>query len=294
MTTTAQVPPAVFIWRRVHSLMGLWLVLFLIEHLLTNSQAALLFGQESQGFVRLVNLLHNMPSLQILEVALIGIPILIHLVWGIGYCLEARFNSLPLMRRFPSLPKYGRNQGFTWMRLTAVIIGVGVVAHVIQFRFVRYPIALHRGKESLYFSKLGKDEKLPLLAQTLGVQIYDLEQVRQVQKEGEGGAFARALTKRTLGDGHVIAVSPDFGTAALLNVRDVFKSPLYVALYSIFVLATCFHAGHGFWTFLITWGVILKQTAQDRLYPVALAVGALLAALGLIAIWGTFWVTSYG
>lgn len=33
--------PSAFIWRRAHSLTGLWLVLFLIEHLLTNSQAAL-------------------------------------------------------------------------------------------------------------------------------------------------------------------------------------------------------------------------------------------------------------
>ena len=53
--------PSAFIWRRVHSLMGLWLVLFLMEHLLTNSQAALLLGDNGKMFVQMVNGLHNLP-----------------------------------------------------------------------------------------------------------------------------------------------------------------------------------------------------------------------------------------
>ncbi len=46
-----------FIGRRVHSLMGLWLVVFLTEHLIVNSQAALWIGDDGHGFVLLVNFL---------------------------------------------------------------------------------------------------------------------------------------------------------------------------------------------------------------------------------------------
>ena len=51
MTAATAVIPRAFIWRRLHSLMGLWLVLFLGEHLLTNSQAALWLGDNGKGFV---------------------------------------------------------------------------------------------------------------------------------------------------------------------------------------------------------------------------------------------------
>ena len=57
-----------FIWRRVHSLMGFWLVLYLILHLLTNSQAALWIGDDGNGFVRMVNSLESLPYLQVVEI----------------------------------------------------------------------------------------------------------------------------------------------------------------------------------------------------------------------------------
>lgn len=67
MTAAAAAIPKAFIWRRLHSLMGLWLVLFLIEHLLTNSQAALWLGDNGRGFVNMVNAIHNLPYLEVIE-----------------------------------------------------------------------------------------------------------------------------------------------------------------------------------------------------------------------------------
>src|SRR5271170_4851053 len=85
--------PSAFVWRRLHSLMGLWLVLFLMEHLLTNSQAALLLGENGKMFVQMVNSLHNLPYLQVIEIFLLGVPFLIHMVWGVQRLFTAKANS---------------------------------------------------------------------------------------------------------------------------------------------------------------------------------------------------------
>src|ERR1700733_2092312 len=85
--------PRAFIWRRLHSLMGLWLVLFLIEHLLVNSQAALILGENGKGFVEMVNKIHGLPFLKAIEFVLLGIPFLIHMVWGVKYLFTAKSNA---------------------------------------------------------------------------------------------------------------------------------------------------------------------------------------------------------
>src|ERR1700722_19847692 len=93
-----------FIWRRVHSLMGFWLVMYLILHLLTNSQAALWIGDDGHGFVRMVNALESLPYLHAIELIFIGIPLAIHLVWGVHRALTAKPNSGTL--------KYSRNRAY--------------------------------------------------------------------------------------------------------------------------------------------------------------------------------------
>lgn len=331
MTTTIHSIPGAFVWRRIHSLMGLWLVIFLFEHLLTNSQAAILLGEHGQGFVRMVNFLHDLPFLKVVEVILIGVPILVHAVWGIMYAAKAKANAMPFKRKTPALPGYGKNHGFSWMRITAWIMLFGIIAHVIHFRFLEYPLSLNQGETSSYFVKVSVDDGLYTVAERLGVKLYsekDIENERELQEKRsseralvetaervreqnvptmpydaqraelftsaqdytQSGAFAQKLEAYSVDANHVIAVSKSFGSVMLLTVRNAFKNPLYVALYTIFVLATCFHAGHGFWTFLITWGVVLRMTAQRRTYALAAAIMVGLAALGLISIWGTYFV----
>ena len=77
-------------------------------------------------------------------------------------------------------------------------------------------------------------------------------------------------------------------------VRDTFKSPLMIALYSIFVLAAAFHAFNGFWTFLITWGVILSYRSQKTMIPVSVIGMGLLLFFGFAAIYGSYWLNQYG
>ncbi len=322
-----EILPRAFVWRRLHSLMGLWLVLFLCEHLLVNSQAALLLGDNARGFVEGVNAIHNLPYLQVIEIFLLGVPILLHGIWGVKYLMTSKSNARSSDGSTPALSQYGRNHAYTWQRLTSWILLVGIVLHVAKFRFIDYPTSLNQGDRSYYFVPVSLDKGLYTVAARLGVELYGPEKIVQERKELEdrGGEQALVEVSKTLpetmtfdaqqqmiltsaqsyqqkmqwvemlerqeipADG-VIAVSKDFGTASVLKVRDTFKHPLYVGLYTIFVLAACFHGFNGLWTFCITWGVVLKVAAQKRMLRFAWGLMALVTFLGLISVWGTYFL----
>lgn len=252
-----------FIWRRVHSLMGFWLVIYITQHLLINSQATFWIGSDGIGFIRCVNLLESLPYLQVIESLLIGFPLLVHTIWGIRRALQAKTNSGPSNHTKPHLP-YGRNRAFTWQRLSSWILVVGILGHVIQMRFLNFPHEIHSGNETVYQVTVTPDPGLYSLAKRLDVSLQKLS------------------------DTQIIAYAPTPGAAMLLTLRDTFKSPLMMVLYSIFVLAAAFHAGNGLWTFCITWGFILSYRSQKSMIPVSILFTALLAFLGLAAIWGSF------
>lgn len=267
--------PRDFVWRRIHSLMGLFIVIFLIEHLITNSQAALWIGDEGRGFVTLANLLHNLPYRQAIELFLLGVPFLIHAVWGIKILLTAKPNSSKSDGSKPSLPEYGRNRAYTWQRITSWILLFTLIVHVVKFRFIEYPEAIKTNGMTLYQLKVTQDPGLASVAKRLNVELH------------EAATFHKG---KSLKSNEVVISTPDFGTATLMGVRDTFKSYTWCAFYTIFVLAATFHAFNGLWTFLITWGLVFRYAAQQSMVKVAYTLMAILTFLGLAAIWGTYWV----
>jgi succinate dehydrogenase / fumarate reductase cytochrome b subunit len=330
MTATVAAIPKTFIWRRLHSLMGLWFVLFLLEHLLTNSQAALWLGDNGKGFVNMVNAIHNLPYLEVIELSLLGVPILIHMVLGVKYLFSAKPNCGSSDGSTPYIP-LPRNRAYRWQRITSWILLFCLIGHVAKFRFWQYPETLPMGSETHYAVKVNLDEGLYTVADRLGVTLYDnaaiaherklLEErsgekallqeakgdfwtgpksedynsqkanfLNSAQNYREQAAFVETLEKSHLSSGQVLAAAQDFGTASLLAVRNTFKNPIYIGLYTIFVLAACFHACNGFWTFLITWGWVLKMAAQRAWTTVAAVMMAVLIFLGLAAVWGTYWI----
>lgn len=336
MSVASAAIPKAFIWRRIHSLMGLWIVLFLIEHLLTNSQAALWLGDNGKGFVDMVNAIHNLPYLEVIEITLIGVPFLIHGCWGVKYLLTGKFDSFRTDGSAPYLP-LARNRAYTWQRITSWILLIGVILHVTKFRFLEYPEKVHIGDQTVYLVNISMDNGLYTLADRLNVALFDAQAVAkeraaldarskeqtllEVAKKVEGEKFnpltgpvaqeynthkalllgsvqnyrvhvdfVQALEKEKLSPGRVIACAKEFGTASLLAVRNTFKNPIYIFLYTIFVIAACFHACNGFWTFLITWGWVLKMAAQRAWVTVSVVFMAILLFLGLIAVWGTYWI----
>ncbi len=264
MIAKSEVMSGAFAWRRIHSLMGLWLVLFLIEHLIVNSQAALWLGDDGIGFIHLTNLLEALPYLQVIEIVFIGVPIIVHGIWGIKRALTAKTHGHGNDGSFPSL-RYGRNRAFTWQRITSWILLFGILVHVVQMRFLQAPKEIRIDHQIWYTTHVTDDPGLAAVANRVQVSL---------QKE----------------KGQVLVKAKNPGKAMLFMVRNTFKNPLWCAGYTIFVLAAAFHAFNGFWTSLITWGVMLSYRSQKAFLPVCWIGIGLLAFLGLASIWGSYWL----
>lgn len=280
MTSNVRTIPQAFVWRRLHSIFGLWLVIFLMEHLFVNSQAALFLGDDGRNFISSANSLESLPYLQVVELLLLGLPIFVHAIWGIKYLLTAKYNSFGNDEKSPYLPEYSRNHAYTWQRITAWVLIIGIIAHVIHMRFIERPLMTEQGSQSYYSVKVSQDEGLPSLAKRLDVQLYDKNKRDNVEN----------LKTYSLKPGEVLAVASNFGTAELLMVRDTFKKPIMLVLYTLFVFAACYHAFNGLWTFLIKWGVTLSQRSQHWMLKVAVGLMVLIGFLGLAAIWLTYWI----
>ena len=145
-------------------------------------------------------------------------------------------------------------------------------------RFYRYPIHIQEGNRSQYFVRVRADPGLQTLSQRLGTKIYSIEDL-PANKAFKGINLQRHET---------VASAKDFGTATLLVVRDSFLSLPTGILYTIFVLAAVFHAFNGLWTFMITWGVVIRMRSQIFAVNVCIGIMVIVGFLGLLAIWGSY------
>jgi succinate dehydrogenase / fumarate reductase cytochrome b subunit len=328
MSSSVPAIPKPFVLRRLHSITGLMLTIFLFEHLLTNSQAALWIGQDGAGFIRMVNVIHDLPFLQVIEWMLIGFPFLIHGYLGVKVALQARIKSLPTDGSRPSLPQYARNQAYTWQRITSWVLLLGVLLHVAHFRFIRQPVTLQNGVNSNYLVKLSMDPGLYTVADRLQVALFNPAQIEQerallrqeqqsfnvlaLTEEGSNPSaalpapsiatqvesqhlqafrrYAEALSDFQLSADEVVGVAQNFGTALLMTVRDSLKVWWVCLLYTLLVLSGSFHAFNGLWIFCVHWGVVLSANSQRALAHLCMASVALFAFLGLAAVWGTYWI----
>ncbi len=262
--------PKSFIMRRLHSALGLWMVLYLFQHLLINSQAALYFHNEAAGFIRLVNNLENLPYLPAIEVIFLALPFLIHGIWGVYYVWTGKLNAHETAGERPALPQYKRNRAYSWQRITSWILIPAILLHVIHMRFLNAPVAFEKATETHYSVNVKDDAGLKGVVGTFGGEMGEIR---------EGG-------KTTV-------YVPNAGSAFFLMVREAFKNPLLVILYSIFVLAACYHAFNGLWTFMIRWGITLTRRSQMRMRTLANILMGVTMFLGLIAIWGVYWTTQF-
>lgn len=294
--------PKAFVWRRLQSLAGIFLSLFIIEHLLTNSRAALFIGDDGKGFIKAVNGIHDLPYLQIIEILFIAAPFALHALWGIKYLFTAKFNSFPTNGSRPYLP-YRKNQAYSWQRITSWVLLVGVIAHVVQMRFLNYPEEVKVGDQTYYMVEVHNDEGLSTVAERLGVSLYTASAIEtyhasvfqdesqvSAQRAKQAQAFANTLASFEPTDDQVVASAKDFGTADLLVVRNVMQSFWMIGLYSIFVISAVYHAFNGLWTFLITWGITLTAVSQRLARKLSIGLMLLIGFLGLAAAWGTFWI----
>ncbi|MFV0339293.1 MAG: succinate dehydrogenase [Parachlamydiaceae bacterium] len=277
--------PKAFLARRLHSFFGLFLSGFLFFHLYTNSQAGVFGGKD---YIKSVNGIHDIPYLLVIESLFLALPIVVHGLWGLKYLRSAEYNSFGGGGNAPYLPDYGRNRAYTWQRITSWILLFAVVLHVVHMRFYDAPFEISNEGSPKYFVKLVQDDGLPSVAQRLHVELLDNSGVPDLKGENAGVSYA--AWKGDLYSGHVVAMAKDFGTAELLMVRDTFKDPLMMFLYTIFVFAACFHAFNGLWSFCIRWGVTLTQRSQELMLKFATLIMGVTMIFGLIAIYSTYWI----
>lgn len=261
MSVKVEPIPKAFIGSRIHSLSGLWFVLFLIEHLITHSQVALLFGESAQGFFRAANFIHNLPYFTVIEVGLVGVPLLIHLIWSVKYALTSSPNS----EKIYGIP---RNRADKWQKISLWLMIPLLALHIVQFRFLEYPKSVNIGSVPTYFTTVSADPGLYALAARLDVKLLD-----------QPTDYAKIQLK----PGEVIATAPTFGAISLLGMRDTLKSPFWVAIYTVFVFCTCFYAFNGLWTSIISWRWMIVSMRK-----MAIGLLAMITFLGLIAVWGSF------
>ena len=261
--------PKSFIMRRMHSLLGLWLVFYLFQHLLINSQAAFFFVDEGSAFIRLVTALEELPYLAVIEVVFLALPFLIHGIWGIFYLRTAKLNAHKTEGNKPMLPQYKRNRGYSWQRITSWILIPLILLHVLQMRFLNRPEAVFEATEKHFKLHIENDVGLKGVIEILNGKILSVE------------------------SNEALVLVPNAGSAFLLIVRDVFKNPLMVILYSFFVIIACYHAFNGLWTFMITWGVTLTRRSQKRMRTITNVLMTITTIMGLIAAWGIYWTTQF-
>lgn len=256
--------PGAFIFRRLHSLTGAWLVIYLFYHLLVNSQAGLFFKDEGHHFIRMVNSLENMPFLSTVEILFIGLPLLVHGIWGVIYLRTAKMNSFPSEKIKPVLPEYRKNRAYSWQRITSWLLLVGIVLHVVHMRFVSSPEEL---SESHYV-----------------VKVQDTPQTEEA---------ARIMHMRTEKEGNkLLAYSDEPGAGFLLMVRNSFHNPYMAIAYSLLVWFAAYHACNGLWTFLISWGITMTARSQKYAKVFTTFLMLILIFFGLFAIWGTYATTA--
>lgn len=266
-STTAPLLPMAFVWRRLHSLTGLGLVIFLAFHLYVNFLAALLPIDNGWSYIYSVNNLENTPLIFVLEILLLAIPFILHMILGVVYLLTAKSNSAATDGASVSLPEYSRNRAYTWQRITSWLLLFAIAAHVVHMRFWERPETVGGPKKHQYEINISPDSGVYPLAEMLDVKLQLLPDATP----------------------QLVATTNDFGAALLLMVRNSFKNIWICILYTILVLATTFHAFNGLWTFLLSWGIVILPRPQTLARKCCFVLMAAVTFLGLATIWGIYW-----
>lgn len=303
--------------RRVHSLIGVFIVLFLIEHLITNSQAALWIGEDGRGFIQAVDIIYRLPYLRVIEITLLLVPFLVHIVWGLRSLKQTQMNIIKQDGYHPYAP-YARNYAYSWQRISAWLLILGIGLHVLHMRILRQPTEIERADGISYVCRVTPDEGIATLAERLGIEMWNLERVDygleeiekkmelyslniksenpplstnlvstdlEMQKFEREFHFMHTMKRLLNRPDDLIIVTPDMGRAMLFVIRDVFKSIGCKVIYSLLVLFAVFHAFNGLWSALITWGITATLKAQRYSLVACYGLMIIFISLGFCSIW---------
>lgn len=114
-----------FVLRRLHSLTGVIpLTFFIFFHFFANSYSTV--GEEA--FDGVVKQLRGLPFLDAIEWGFLFAPFLFHMLFGVYIISTSRVNAGRM--------NYGRNWAFVAQRVTAIVVFVFIIYHVVSIRFM--------------------------------------------------------------------------------------------------------------------------------------------------------------
>lgn len=112
-----------FLLRRLHSLTGLVFGGYLVVHLLVNAAIA----QGGDHYQVQVDKIHSLPFLPVVEWSFIYLPILYHTVYGTWIALTGQPNVTNYA--------YGKNWAYVLQRLSAIVIVLFMVFHILSLKY---------------------------------------------------------------------------------------------------------------------------------------------------------------
>lgn len=116
-----------FLLRRLHSLSGIVPIGgFLIFHLFANSVAI----ENPEGYNFIINFLRSLPFVEFIEIAVLGLPIAFHALYGILIYTTAKPNQFQY--------SHAENWRYIIQRASGMIALVYIIYHVWQFKFVEH------------------------------------------------------------------------------------------------------------------------------------------------------------
>ena len=78
---------------------------------------------------------------------------------------------------------------------------------------------------------------------------------------------------------------PEHPYAAFHKVQVELSNPFMLAVYAIAILAVCWHFSYGIWLFAAKWGITPGVKSRQRFGYVCLAIGIVLAGMGLASLY---------
>lgn len=128
-----------FVLRRLHSLTGVVpLTFFIFFHFFANSYAT----KGEEAFNSTVATLRGLPYLHAIEWGFLFAPFLFHMFYGLWIVFSGKPN--PLRHKYP------RNWAYVLQRVTAIVLFVFILYHVISLRFMDYRAIDESGKLNFY------------------------------------------------------------------------------------------------------------------------------------------------
>lgn len=112
-----------FLLRRLHSLTGIIFGGYLVVHLIVNATIA----QLGDVYQVQVNKIHDLPLLWAIEWGFIYLPIIYHTIYGIWIAATGQPNV--------GSYSYGKNWAYTLQRISAIIIVLFMLFHVLSLKY---------------------------------------------------------------------------------------------------------------------------------------------------------------